>query len=68
MISGPARGCSDIVTYLGPWFAYCYDQTSNLGVVFDPELKFDKHFFQIRSLARLKPILSITDLEKVINA
>ncbi len=46
-------------------------------MVFDPELKFDKQvnavvksccFFQIRSIARLKPILSRKDLEKVINA
>ncbi len=44
--------------------------------MFDPELKFDKQinavvkscFFQIRSIARLKPILSRKDLEKVINA
>ncbi len=44
---------------------YCHDQIRNLGVVFDTDLKFDKQvnavvkscFFQIRSLARLKPIL-----------
>lgn len=37
------RGCSDIATYLGPWSAYCIDQIRNLGVVFEPELKFCKH-------------------------
>jgi len=42
MISGPARGCTYIVTYLGQGFVYWRDQISNLGVVFDPEVKFDK--------------------------
>ncbi len=76
MFFGPARGCLDMSTYLGSWSDYCHDQIRNLGVVFDPELKFDKQinavvkswFFQIRSIARLKPILSRKDLEKVINA
>ncbi len=76
MFFGPARGCLDMSTYLGSWSDYCHDQIRNLGVVFDPELKFDKQinavvknsFFQIRSIARLKPILSKKDLEKVINA
>ncbi len=70
------KGCLDRSTYLGSWSDYCHDQIRNLGVVFDPELKFDKQvnavvkscFFQIRSIARLKPILSRKDLEKVINA
>ncbi len=76
MFFGPVRGCLDMSTYLGSWSDYCHDQIRNLGVVFDPELKFDKQinavvkscFFQIRSIARLKPILSRKDLEKVINA
>ncbi len=76
MLFVPARGCLDIATYLGTWSDYYHDQVKNLGVVFDPELKFDKQinsmakscFFQIRSIARLKPILSRNDLENVINA
>ncbi len=76
MFFGPVKGCLDTSTYLGSWSDYCHDQIRNLGVVFDPELKFDKQvnavvkscFFQIRSIARLKPILSRKDLEKVINA
>jgi len=41
MFFGPARRCLDIATYLGTWSDYCHDQVKNLGVVFDPELKFD---------------------------
>ncbi len=59
MLFGPARGCLDIATYLGTRSDYCHDQVKSLGVVFDPELKFDKQinyvvkscFFQIRSIA-----------------
>ncbi len=39
---GPVKGCLDRSTYLGSWSDYCHDQIGNLGVVFDPELKFDK--------------------------
>ncbi len=41
MMFGPTRGCSDMATYLGPLSAYCHDQIRNLGVVFDPDLKFN---------------------------
>lgn len=30
------------IIYLGPWSAYCNDQIRNLGVVFEPEVKFYK--------------------------
>lgn len=61
-------------TYLGSWSDYCYDQIRNLCVVFDPELKFDKQinavvkscFFQIRSIARLNPILSRKDIGRLL--
>lgn len=76
MLFGPARGCLNMSTYLGSWSNYCHDQIRNLGVVFDPELKFDKQsyavvkscFFQIKSTARLKPLLSRKVLENVIYA
>ncbi len=42
MFFGPVKGCLDRSTYLGSWSDYCHDQIRNLGVVFDPELKFDK--------------------------
>ncbi len=60
-------------TYLGSWSDYCHAQIRNLGVVQATIYKqinavVKSCFFQIRSIARLKPILSRKDLEKVINA
>uniref|UniRef100_A0A8C1UC21 Reverse transcriptase domain-containing protein n=1 Tax=Cyprinus carpio TaxID=7962 RepID=A0A8C1UC21_CYPCA len=48
----------------------------NLGVTFDSSLKFDKQvdsvvkasFFQLRLLAKVKPFLNCSDLEKAIHA
>ncbi len=48
----------------------------NLGVIFDPALKFDKQinsvvksaFFQLRMIAKIKSFLSFKDLETVIHA
>ncbi len=48
----------------------------NLGVIFDPALKFDKQinsvvksaFFQLRMIAKMKSFISFKDLETVIHA
>ncbi len=48
----------------------------NLGVIFDPALKFDKQinsvvksaFFQLRMIAKIKSFISFKDLETVIHA
>ncbi len=48
----------------------------NLGVIFDSELKFDRQvnavvknsFFHLRSISKLKSILSFEDMEKVVHA
>ncbi len=49
---------------------------TNLGIIFDSELKFDRQintvvknsFVHLRRIAKLKIVLSKTDLEKVIHA
>ncbi len=49
---------------------------TNLGIIFDSELRFDRQIntvvknslFHLRRIAKLKIVLSKTDLEKVIHA
>jgi len=58
-----------------PWVKNC-SVVKKLGVTLDGESKFDRQigsvvksaFFQLRLLARVKPYLSPSDLEKVIRA
>ncbi len=67
---------SGIVKQLGPLSSNVRDRVRNLGVVFDPTLSFDKQistvlkssFFQLRSIARIKKMLSMKDLQTVIHA
>lgn len=58
---------------LGPWKGYMQDQVKNLGVIFYSSLIFNRQikmvvnncFFYLGAIAKLKPILSVNDLEKV---
>lgn len=67
---------SDRVRQFGPLSSNVYDCAKNLGVIFDSTLCFDKQisavvkssFFQLRSAARIKMMLSKRDLETVIHA
>ena len=60
---------------LSPLSVFVSDWVTNLGVKFDPDLKFEvqirsvvlKRFYQLRQIAKVKPILSRPDLEKVIH-
>ncbi len=63
-------------TRLGHFSSCVKSHATNLGIVFDSELRFDRQintvvknsFFQLRRIAKLKTVLSKTDLEKVIHA
>ncbi len=67
--STPKVNLGDLTSSVKPW-------VKNLGVIFDDGLKFDKQintvvkscFFQLRLLAKVKPILSSKIFEKVIHA
>ena len=75
MLFGPSR-CSPPSVDLGPLSPYLKDCVTNLGVKFDPDFKFEKQissvvqksFYQLRQIAKVKPILSRPDLEKLIHA
>ena len=64
---------TDTFDLLAPFNHLC---VNNLGVMFDSSLKFDKQissviktsFFQLRLLAKVKPYLSPSDLERVIHS
>jgi len=51
-------------------------QVRNLGVIFDPQLRFESHikhisktaFYHLRNAARLEPFLSFADSESLIHA
>lgn len=61
---------------LGSLDPFCKSVVWNIGVLFDSDLKFDKHiysvviscFYHLRLIAKVKPFLSMHDLEKVIHA
>uniref|UniRef100_A0A3Q3K5R8 Reverse transcriptase domain-containing protein n=1 Tax=Monopterus albus TaxID=43700 RepID=A0A3Q3K5R8_MONAL len=68
----PAVTMSDLGTYAST----CSNTVRNLGVIFDTNFNFDcqiksvvkTSFYQLRLLAKVKPFLSRTDLEKAIHA
>ncbi len=76
MVFGPTAVSSGIVKQLGPLSSNVRDRVRNLGMVFDPTLSFDKQistvvkssFFQLRSIARIKKMLSMKDLQTIIHA
>jgi len=72
----PADSTPALKAQLGPLSTKVCKQIKNLGVIFDSSLYFDKQissviresFFQLRSLAKLKNVLSSKDLEVAIHA
>nr|XP_061839065.1 uncharacterized protein LOC133621161 isoform X1 [Nerophis lumbriciformis]XP_061839075.1 uncharacterized protein LOC133621161 isoform X1 [Nerophis lumbriciformis] len=75
MLFGPSRSPSPNVD-LGTLTPYLSDSVTNLGVKFDSDFKFEKQissvvqksFYQLRQIAKVKPLLSRHDLEKLIHA
>ncbi len=76
MVFGPTVASSGIVKHLGPLSSNLCNCVGKLGVAFDPVLSFDKQisafvessFFQLRSIARIKKMLSLKILQTVIHA
>ncbi len=76
ILFGQIENLASVNVHLGPLAAHNKVAVKNLGVWFDRELKFDKQinnvvkscFFNLRLLAKVKPFLSATDLEKLIHA
>ncbi len=76
ILFGPSHLLQNLRPTLGPLEDNICEKVKNLGVIFDPELKFDKQinsvvrtsFLQLRGLRKLKSFLSFNDLEVVIHA
>ena len=76
LFSPPNTDTSLITNSLGPLSSNIKPAARNLGVIFDLDLTFDKHiktvvqscYLQLRTISKIKPILSHSDLEKVIHA
>ncbi len=76
ILFGPSHLLQNLRPTLGPLEDNIGENVKNLGVIFDPELKFDKQinsvvrtsFLQLRGLRKLKSFLSFNDLEVVIHA
>ncbi len=74
MVFGLTSVSSGIVKQLGPLSSNVRDCVTKLGIAFDPKLSFDKQisavvkssFFLLRSIARIKKMLSMKDLQTVI--
>ena len=72
---GPSYHSSPNVD-LGSLSLYLKDCVTNLGVKFDTDFKFEKQisgvvqksYYQLRQIAKVKPILLRPDLEKLIHA
>uniref|UniRef100_A0A3B1JMG1 Reverse transcriptase domain-containing protein n=1 Tax=Astyanax mexicanus TaxID=7994 RepID=A0A3B1JMG1_ASTMX len=76
IIFGTSHLCNNVSNNLDHMSSYVKSSVRNLDVVFDTDLRFAKQinsvvkssFFQLRNIAKLKPFLSFSDLEKVIHA
>ncbi len=76
ILFGQIENLASVNVHLCPLAAHNKVAVKNVGVWFDRELKFDKQinnvvkscFFNLRLLAKVKPFLSATDLEKLIHA
>lgn len=76
LVLGSIMSPAHILAHLGPLASNVYKQANNLGVIFNSELKFDKHvnavlkpgFFHLRRTAKIKPFLYFNDLKQVIQA
>ena len=73
---GPPNLAKILTNNLGSLSTLVKPFTKNLGIIFDPQLNFDKQinavvkscFFQLRMIAKIKSLLSPADLERVIHA
>uniref|UniRef100_A0A8C6TLJ0 Reverse transcriptase domain-containing protein n=1 Tax=Neogobius melanostomus TaxID=47308 RepID=A0A8C6TLJ0_9GOBI len=76
LIIAPEQKIPSIVNHLGSLGSSVQSSIRNLGVWFDQSLSLDSHsrhlakncFFHLRNFAKLRPILSKSDLELVIHA
>lgn len=76
LIFGPENTAQGIFQHTGPLAPYIKTNARNLGVIFDPKLKLQLHvnkmvkscFFQLRNTAKIRPLLSASDLEHIIHA
>uniref|UniRef100_A0A8C6S6B8 Reverse transcriptase domain-containing protein n=1 Tax=Neogobius melanostomus TaxID=47308 RepID=A0A8C6S6B8_9GOBI len=76
LIIAPEQKIPSIVNHLGSLGSSVQSSIRNLGVWFDQSLSLDSHsrhlaknsFFHLRNIAKLRPILSNSDLELVIHA
>ena len=75
ILFGSPSTVDKISTDLGSLAPLVKPQVRNLGVIFDSELKFNKQinsvvkscFFQLRMISKLKPLLSSSDHNRVIQ-
>ena len=76
LLFGPPDSISQIQSDLGNLSCLVKPHAKNLGVLFDTEFKLDRQvnsvvkssFFHLRSIAKIKPFLSLHNLEIVIHA
>lgn len=76
VIFGPPDSVNTITTNLGSLAPLVKPCAKDLGVFLDSSFKLDKQvnfvvkscFFQLRTIAKIKPILCFKDLERVINS
>lgn len=76
ILFGSPSSVSKLSKALGPLPANLHDTFKNLGVLLDSSLNFNKQvssvvkrsFYHLRNIAKLKPLLSHSDLETVIHA
>ncbi|XP_061902364.1 uncharacterized protein LOC133649723 [Entelurus aequoreus] len=74
LLFGNSTSVSQIRKNLGSLATLEKPHVKNLGVIFDPDLKFDKQvksvvkscFFQLRTIAKIKSFLSPSDLRRVV--
>ncbi len=76
IVFAPSSASGSINIDFGPLSIYGKSMVKNVRVIFDDALKFDKQinsvvrsgFFQLRTLAKIKPFLSFCDFERVMHA
>jgi len=76
IVFGPPSSTEHVINKLGLFKSKEHNQPKILRVIFDVELKSDKHinsvvrggFFLLRNIAKLKPFLSFKNLEVVMHA
>lgn len=72
---GPSRVCDSTPVNLGSLQQYVKSVVTNLGIKIDSEFKLDKQinvvvkscFYQLRLLAKIKPVLSFNIFKQVIH-